>query len=121
MCPVSILLALAVADGAFAGISSATDFDRVRFQEGQRNRRLQVKDSMKKVPVLRRLQVNRTISPNLIVPAERLSLMMKELGHRAGYTEDFVPYAIRRGFGNTIDRESIPRNLPHRADNEQVL
>jgi hypothetical protein len=111
MCPVSLLIALAVADGAFTGLGSAADFDRIRYQEGRLNRQLTVKDSMRKVPVLRRLQVDRVISPNLIIPAEKISLMMKELGHRAGYTEDFVPYAIRRGFGNTIDRKSISRSI----------
>lgn len=107
MCPVSLLLALAVVDGVFANINSASDFDRVRIQEGQANRRLQVKESVRSMPILRRLQVDRMISPTLILPAEKLGTHMKELGYRAGYTEDFLPYAIRRGFGNTIDRKSV--------------
>lgn len=110
MCPISLLFALAVTDGAFDGIESPMDFGHIRIKPGQAVRRLRIRESMAKIPILRRLEVNRSISSDKILPAEKFSDLMKELGQRAGYTGEFLPYSVRRGFGNTIDRKSKSTN-----------
>jgi hypothetical protein len=61
---------------------------------------------MKNVPLLRQLDQSRVVSRTKILSAGKFAHMMIDLGYRAGYTGRFSPYAIRRGHGNTIDRQS---------------
>ena len=64
-----------------------------------------VREDMKNIPILRRLDRSRVVSSTKILPAGKFAHMMIDLGYRAVYTGKFSPYAVRRGHGNTIDRK----------------
>lgn len=66
---------------------------------------------MKNVPILRKLDRSRVVSSTKILNAGKFAHLMIDLGYRAGYTGKLSPYAVRRGHGNTIDRQWSPLNL----------
>lgn len=115
LCPISLLFALALADQAFVGIRTAEDFSNIRFKRNKPTTVLRVREDMKQVPILRTLDRSRVISQTKILPAGKFAQSMIDLGHRAGHTGKFSPYAVRRGHGNTIDRELRSLKLTRRG------
>ena len=100
-----MLFALAIADQAFEGVKTTEDFARIRFKQNKPTRVLRVREDIKNVPILRQLDRSRVVSSTKILPTRKFAYMMIDLGHCAGYTGKFSPYAVRRGHGNTIDRK----------------
>lgn len=87
------------------GIQTAKDLKNIRFKKNKPTTILRIKENMKNVPILRKLDRSRAISPTKILPAGKFAYLMIDLGWRAGYTGKFSPYAMRRGHGNAIDRQ----------------
>lgn len=100
-----LILTLAIADRAIEGVESSEDLDALRFDPCRSATNLKIRDQARNTPVLRQaLPGNGTsVSTNLIMSASALRIRLKDLGHRAGYVEDLVPYAFRRGYGNALD------------------
>ena len=58
------------------------------------------------VPVVQKLdRANRLLSTSIVEYINLVDLM-KKVGRSAGYAVAFLPYTIRRGYGNTLDRKS---------------
>lgn len=106
MCPVSLLLALAIADGAIHMIDTAEDIARVRFSADRNSTVLHIKEDMRHVPVLREVECRFKLAPTKILTATKLCDQMTSLAARAGYKGRLTPYSIRRGHGNILDRTS---------------
>ncbi|PIA93163.1 hypothetical protein CB0940_05062 [Cercospora beticola] len=105
LCPVAQLFALALADGAFEDVHSAADIRNIATPPPDVFQRLRVRESMKKVPVLRRLEGRgKATSQEKIATCKELGPVMEALGHRAGHRERFTPYTIWRGHGGLLDR-----------------
>ena len=62
MCPVTHILALCFADEVFKDLSSPADLARIRFPPGRESVRLLVREDKLRLPLLRRLNYNGTLS-----------------------------------------------------------
>lgn len=104
-CPLTLILGLAIADRAIAGIETIEDLETVRFLPGRPSRELRIRPKMQDIPLLRRQTQGShgKTSKDQILYGAQLADQLKSLGHRAGYLDDLVPYSVRRGFGNSID------------------
>lgn len=65
-----------------------------------------IKDSMREVPILRRIGADGNISPDRIITYGCFNDMIKSLGQRAGYKDKLTPYCFRRGFGSKVNGTS---------------
>lgn len=65
---------------------------------------VRIKESMRGIPVLRRLTSGGRISPTLIFTADNPGSYLSGLGDRAGYKESLTAYAFRRAHGNMLDQ-----------------
>ena len=101
----TLLMALAVADGAIEQVDSAADLERVRFPQNGGKRTLYIREEMQNVPILRGYE-GKTTSKDRILTTEALRTSLLEIGCRAGYEQEFSAYSIRRGYGNKLDSES---------------
>ncbi|THV66362.1 hypothetical protein D6D28_08415 [Aureobasidium pullulans] len=99
LCPVAHFCALALADGAFQTVASVDDLRRVK-----RGCEVKIKNDMKDVPLLRRLEKDGQISPHQVFTADSLGHYLRGLGQRAGYLDPLTPYAFRRGHANKLDQ-----------------
>ncbi|SMR54981.1 unnamed protein product [Zymoseptoria tritici ST99CH_1E4] len=65
-----------------------------------------IRCEMREIPVLRRTQQGGCgISKDAILRGTTFAQLLSDLGARAGYVDALVPYNIRRGFGNRLDKE----------------
>ncbi|WPH01245.1 Hypothetical protein R9X50_00408200 [Acrodontium crateriforme] len=118
MCPVTIFMAFAISDGAIAGVKCASDLDRIPFVPGQTTVELPISKEKENTPILRR---NKGVHDDWnIMQYNDLRRWLGELGKRAGYEGPLTPYALRRGFGNQIDKvvSSVQRRrqMGHKND-----
>ncbi|KAK6428402.1 hypothetical protein LTR95_015454 [Oleoguttula sp. CCFEE 5521] len=106
ICPISALLALGLADEAFAEIATV---DKLRAMiappAGCRVVSLSIKPEKRELPVFRCVQEG-GISSSRILQNSTLSRDLAELGRRAGYVQTLRPYSIRRGYGKDLDQKS---------------
>lgn len=107
MCPITLLLALAIADGALQDITSVDDLLKLRFFPSRPVTDIQILEEKKDLPVFRRAGRSlKDVHTETILNGGRIATMMTELGYRAGYQAKLGTYSLRRGFGNQLDRES---------------
>nr|OQO30435.1 hypothetical protein B0A51_03065 [Rachicladosporium sp. CCFEE 5018] len=103
ICPISALLALGLADGAFVEIATADELSAmVAPPAGCRAFSLSIKPDKRDLPVFRRVQEG-SISSLTILQAATLRKLLAELGRRAGYVKTLRPYCVRRGYGKDLD------------------
>lgn len=108
----ALILALAISDKAIEGVQCAQDIANLRFNPRCTARVLRIRREVRDIPILRQAKRGTSlISATKILTAAALTSRLKELGHRAGYVEDLVPYAFRRGYGNTLDSEFRPTRI----------
>lgn len=105
LCPVALLFALAVADGALDKIDTPEHIDMVKIKSSNKTRVLRIADHMLHVPVFRRLNYRNQVSPTNIWRVDQLRQQMISLASRAGYQGQLTPYAIRRAHANILDRK----------------
>ncbi|KAI7489735.1 hypothetical protein KC357_g2124 [Hortaea werneckii] len=121
MCPVTHILALCFADEVFKDLSSSADLARIRFPPGRESVRLLVREDKLRLPLLRRLNYNGTLSQTKILTADYQCKYLTNLGWRAGYRDNLGTYPLRRGFGNKLDKFVTPaqrrRQMGHMNDN----
>lgn len=107
VCPISVLLALALADDVLEDITKPADLARVRYQKGSNMTHIRIKMEKLELPILRRgVRGGAGISRFKMLKADSLTTLFTELGHRAGYKENLGTYALRRGYGNRLDSKS---------------
>ncbi|SMR57364.1 unnamed protein product [Zymoseptoria tritici ST99CH_3D1] len=105
-CPLTLILALAIEDKALKGIDTVEDLRTLGFHEHQTKMDLRIRCEMREIPVLRRTQQGGCgISKDAILRGTTFAQLLSDLGARAGYVDALVPYNIRRGFGNRLDKE----------------
>nr|OQO31360.1 hypothetical protein B0A51_03355 [Rachicladosporium sp. CCFEE 5018] len=102
-CPISALLALGLADEAFAEIATVDELRAmIAPPAGCRVVSLSIKPEKRELPVFRRVQEG-GISSSKILQNATLSRDLAELGRRAGYVQTLRSYSIRRGYGKDLD------------------
>ena len=109
LCPMTFLLALAVADEALEGINTVGDLTRIRFTPQRPAIRIPVREGKRKLPIIRGHTTRGKLSPIRILTASNLAKLLTELGWRAGYKDKLGTYALRRGHGNQLDRKRRAR------------
>ncbi|PPJ60936.1 hypothetical protein CBER1_08602 [Cercospora berteroae] len=125
LCPVVLLLALAIADGALEGITTTDDLDSVDPDDGG-HAILRIKDLAEETPVLRAMEgtIKRgdrnLLSSTRISTAGWLSNQVGMLSERAGYKVKLVSYDFRRGHANAINEQVRPevrrQRMGHKSD-----
>lgn len=103
LCPVTQILALAMADHAIEQVECPDDLERVRYRDGQAVRRLHIRATYEQVPLLRAMDRDRTISKTNILSTDSLRTQLTTLGQRAQYNDPMVAYNFRRMHGNMLD------------------
>ena len=105
LCPVALLFALAVADGALDKIDTAEHIDMVKIRSSNKTRVLRIADHMLNVPIFRRLNYRNQVSPTNIWMVDQLREQIISLASHAGQQGKLTPYAIRRAHANILDRK----------------
>ncbi|KAI9763324.1 MAG: hypothetical protein M1840_000589 [Geoglossum simile] len=127
-CPITLFLALAFADKAFAapGLTSPEQLFALKVLPGLHEQRLPWKESILNVPVFRRSirsEDGIRVSPNQALPYFDFHYSLKQLGRATGFLQTITTYCIRRATGNAIDgaASTAVRNLIMGHSNSQIF
>ncbi|KAF2727585.1 hypothetical protein EJ04DRAFT_594441, partial [Polyplosphaeria fusca] len=101
-CPIRTFVALALADEAFEGPQSPSDFSHRSLPSTAISKVYPIRADKLKTPVVRATS-GTSIHPTRILSASTLHQHLEKIGQRCGYKDNITAYAFRRGFANGIE------------------
>ncbi len=119
-CPMTYILALAVADQTIEHLDTAQDLPRIRFNPARQTRLLTIRQDKADLPIVRRCVGRIAMSDSKILTSDNLCRLVTELGWRAGYTARLGNYPFRRGYGNELDRKMLSECCLYELTGHQV-
>ncbi|KAF8466893.1 hypothetical protein BDZ91DRAFT_724321 [Kalaharituber pfeilii] len=108
LCPVLLTLALAFDDYAFK-VPDMTPTKLLGLKivkEARTSLHVEWKESMLDVPIFRKMQTNRVLSPKRALDYNTAQEHVKHLGEAFGFRGPITFYCSRRGAANAIDKDS---------------
>ncbi|KAF3077820.1 hypothetical protein TWF102_004622 [Orbilia oligospora] len=110
-CPVLNFLALAFADDAFLDFSTPEDLFSLEISEFRNGQVYHFKDSVLEQPILRRASRDGASLTERPWSDDDYRAILSKCGMKAGFKEDLLPYALRRGCANAVIGKSTSVQL----------
>jgi hypothetical protein len=104
LCPITLFLALGLADEVFEGIHSFNDLEATKIEPGDSRVRYRCKPHAKSLPIMRLIDSSGEVSERRILSYNCSYIMLKGLGQRASYEETLTGYCFRRAFARALHR-----------------
>jgi hypothetical protein len=102
MCPVSLFLSIALADGVFSDAGTFEDIKAHEKSPGTIFHTSKFKSGMRSKPAMRSTCPDGAIYENGILSYDAFNNALKGLSQRAGYEENVSAYCFRRAFARNI-------------------